>query len=361
MSSRSKKPLSNSALGIRAIAEALGVSLATVDRALHNRGRISVKTRARVLAMAERIGYAPNLAARHLRLNQRFRISINLPAQIAEYFDSMQSGIEIGSLPFRSALELEFHRYERGEEMSLSHLRASIRSGVSGIIAVLPNRSIAAEMVAEAKGRDIPVICMSTDVPESGRLTAVTAHPFVCGAMAAEVLVSRMSRRGSVLVLTGPLENLTHTERVRGFRSMLSECSLTHTLAAVGETHDEATEAYSRTHKLLKAHPDLTGVYVSSANSVPVLKALEETGKLQTVSIVTTDLFSGLVPYLRAGSVQATIYQSPQKQGDIAIQTMYRYLAEGVVPSPTIAVVPQLVMKSNLDLYLRTTESLILS
>ena len=50
--------------GVKDIADALGLSIGTVDRALHNRPGINALTRQRVLSMAETIGYRPNLAAR---------------------------------------------------------------------------------------------------------------------------------------------------------------------------------------------------------------------------------------------------------------------------------------------------------
>lgn len=48
------------------LARLCGVSQGTVDRALHNRGRISEATRARILAMAAQHGHFPNPAAREL-------------------------------------------------------------------------------------------------------------------------------------------------------------------------------------------------------------------------------------------------------------------------------------------------------
>ena len=48
------------------LAALCGVSQGTIDRALHNRPGISAATRARILAVAEQYGYAPNPAAREL-------------------------------------------------------------------------------------------------------------------------------------------------------------------------------------------------------------------------------------------------------------------------------------------------------
>ena len=47
------------AVGIKDIARALGVSTGTVDRALHGKPEVSAATRARVLGMAESLGYRP--------------------------------------------------------------------------------------------------------------------------------------------------------------------------------------------------------------------------------------------------------------------------------------------------------------
>ena len=56
------------AAGIRDIAEALGVSIGTVDRALHNRPRISAKTRQKVLR------HAAALLRQHVQQHRAARI-----------------------------------------------------------------------------------------------------------------------------------------------------------------------------------------------------------------------------------------------------------------------------------------------
>src|ERR1700682_2692436 len=73
--------------GIKDIAKAAGVSIGTVDRALHSRPGISAATRAKIVRMAEQLGYRPNLAARHLKLSRQRKISVHLPQEIASFFD----------------------------------------------------------------------------------------------------------------------------------------------------------------------------------------------------------------------------------------------------------------------------------
>ena len=77
MSSDARKP--TAPVGIKDIARALGISTGTVDRALHAKPGVSAMTRARVLSMAESLGYRPNLAARYLKSQKQLRISVHLP------------------------------------------------------------------------------------------------------------------------------------------------------------------------------------------------------------------------------------------------------------------------------------------
>lgn len=79
--------------GIKEIAKALGISIGTVDRALHARQGVSPKTRAKVLKMAEKLDYKPNVAARSLKLNRRVRIAVHLPQQIKSFFDPLRAGV----------------------------------------------------------------------------------------------------------------------------------------------------------------------------------------------------------------------------------------------------------------------------
>ena len=83
----------NKPAGIKEIAKALGISIGTVDPALHGRPDVSLKTRAKILKMAEQFDYKPNFAARSLKLNQRLRFVVHLPEQIASFFDPLREGI----------------------------------------------------------------------------------------------------------------------------------------------------------------------------------------------------------------------------------------------------------------------------
>jgi LacI family transcriptional regulator len=91
MSPDARKPAAPAhPVGIKDIARALGISTGTVDRALHAKPGVNEVTRARVLSMAESLGYRPNLAARYLKSRRQVRISVHLPREIALFWDSLR-------------------------------------------------------------------------------------------------------------------------------------------------------------------------------------------------------------------------------------------------------------------------------
>jgi LacI family transcriptional regulator len=338
--------------GIKDIALALGISTGTVDRALHGKPDVSPATRARVLAMANELGYRPNLAARYLQSRKQLRIGVHLPRRIALFWDSLREGIREAAAPFAPALQVDFHAYPSLGEGDIPLFEAALREGASGLIIAPGNPSALAPSLEHAAALGIPVVCVVTDAPASPRLTSVSADPFTVGAVAGELLARFVSSGGEVAFFTGWLATQEHADKLRGFASSLNAIRPDLAVGPIVEAHDDEREAHRRALDVLRAHPDLKGIYISTVNSLPVLRAAEQEGRLDGLTVVTTDLFPELVSWIRAGKVAATVYQRPLSQGRLALQALYQFLLNGTQPPPRLRAVPYLVMRSNLDLML---------
>lgn len=80
---------------IHEISKALGISSATVSRALNNSdARISKETRKKVKKMAEKLGYQPNVVAASLRKGHSNIIGIIVPFADRYFFSSVIRGVE---------------------------------------------------------------------------------------------------------------------------------------------------------------------------------------------------------------------------------------------------------------------------
>lgn len=82
------------ASSIRDVAQAAGVSTATVSRALSNPEQVSEETRATVMAAVEQTGYRVNRAARNLRKRQSGEVLVLVPNLDNPFFSQILAGIE---------------------------------------------------------------------------------------------------------------------------------------------------------------------------------------------------------------------------------------------------------------------------
>lgn len=339
-------------VGIKDIARELGVSIGTVDRALNGKPDISAATRARVLDLAKRLGYTPNLAARYLQSRKPVTISVHLPRRIALFWDALRDGIREAAAPFAPALHVDYRSYTRLGDGDIPVLEAAIAEGTDGLIIAPGNPTALAPLLREAARRNIPVVCVVTDAPDSPRLLSVSADPFTVGAVAGELLGRFTPATGQVGFFTGWLATQDHADKLRGFVSSLSASSPGLSIGPIIEAHDDEREAHQRARAVLRAHPHLKGLYVSTVNSMPVLRAAEEEGRLDGLTVITTDLFPELVDWIRAGKVAATVYQRPLTQGRVALQALYQFLQRREKIPDSQRVVPYVVMRSNVDLVL---------
>lgn len=338
--------------GIKDIARALSLSIGTVDRALHDRPGINPLTKARVIKMAQTLGYKPNFAARHLKLNRKLQVSVNLPLEIASFFDALRGGISEAARPFQSTIDLRFRSYPRLGQGDTEAFAQALEDGANGIIIAPGNPATLKPWIRRAARAHIPVACVATDAPGTERLTTISTDPFTGGKMAAELLSMVAARPKRALLVTGDLSTVDHAEKARGFREFLAATGSPIETAAIIEAHDDPDEACRRTREVFAADPGIDAVYVCTANSPPVIEALRGTGRLARTVVITTDLFPALVPLIRSGEVLATLYQRPITQGRMAFQALYQFLVEGTCPPLRHRLPAHVIGRSNLDLFL---------
>jgi LacI family transcriptional regulator len=302
--------------------------------------------------MAKTLGYQPNVAARHLKLRRKMRFSVHLPSHIAMFFDAVRAGIEEAAKPFQSTIEVQFQTYPRLGEGDLELLSGALQDGTNGII-ITPGHPLDVKpWIRKAARAHIPVVCVATDAPGTERLTVISADAFTSGAMVAELLACFVRDLSSVLIVTGDLSVVDHAEKIGGFRSFLEKVNSPLQVAGVIEARDDPEKARNLTNQFIEAHPDLGAVYVSTANSMPVIDALQNSGLLGRIPVITTDLFPALAPLIRQGKILATVYQRPKAQGRMAFQALYQFLVQGNCPPLRQQIPPHIVLRSNLDVFL---------
>lgn len=335
------------------IAKVLGISTGTVHRALHNHPGVSAATRSRVLQISKSLGYRPNLAARFLSQRRQFRISVNTLVGTASFWDEVRGGIsDAARLLGIGNVELEFRTYPLLGDAEQEAFESALAAQSHGILAFPSHPKNFRKWMCRATRAKVPVVCVSTDAPDTDRIACVSIDTLASGSLAADLLGRFCSGKGKVAATLSAASIHEHAEKIRAFQSTLSTLYPDMRFLEAVEEHDVESEAFEKCRKLFAQHPDLAGLYVTTEASIPAIEAARDAGILGRLNIITTDLFPKLVEEIRAGDVAATIYQRPRTQGRFAFQVLYDYLVEGRCSNPQVNLAPHLVMRGNLDFFL---------
>jgi len=338
--------------GIPLIAELAKVSIGTVDRALHGRTGINDETRRRVLAIAKKIGYRPNLAARSLSTGRRIRIGVCVPQELRYFYNEMWDGIhnEVRRYTDRG-IDFLLHpvpELGKGERQSF---RKIVQSDVSGVVITPGNPEVMTPLINAAEEQNVRVICVSTDAPESQRSCIVCVEPRLNGLMAGELMAKFVTAGAQTAIVTGMLKTVDHREKAEGFSRSFTEYCRGGSVVATIEGHEDPEESFRKTKKLLQRFPDLAGIYVNTVNCLPVCRALATAELAGRVRLIATDLFREMVPLFRAGTIDASMHQRPYRQGQLAVRTLAEHLLHDTELPPAYYLNPGVILRSNLHLF----------
>src|SRR5260370_19048027 len=109
-----------------------------------------------------------------------------------------------------------------------------------------------------------------------------------------------LPENAEVIVFIGIHATVAHKQKLQSFRTSFRSFCPKGKIGAVVEAHDDAAEAYQKSRKVLDGHPAVNGIYVATANSMPVIRAMEQLRRTHKIKVITAELFPGVVPHMRS-------------------------------------------------------------
>ncbi|MCL2834862.1 MAG: LacI family transcriptional regulator [Treponema sp.] len=334
------------------IAKKTNVTHTTVYKALNNKQYVKEETKKRILEAAASMGYRANKVAQSL-VRKSQKIGIVIEGYYSDYSLDLIRGIKDGLNDlFDDKVEGVFTEFETSydREKTLRKINDLKIQGVDGIIfapyAVCQEHI---DMIELLYSDDIPVVLVTADIPNSKRVTTIRPNGRLVGSIGAELL--RLCQKGKTrAVFVGNKNVVHHQEIIDGFTEKSNEEG--YEVAAVYETQDDDMIAYYSAERLLKDHPQVSGIYIGTSHSVGVCRKIIELGLDKQISVIGTDIFNELIEYIEKDTVKATIYQNSYMQGKLAVSEMFKYLTEKIVTDDTIYVNPEILLKCNYKQYM---------
>ena len=275
-----------------------------------------------------------------------------MPREIHFFYDQLWSGVLDES---RGLAQLGIQLVNRPVQVlgegDTEAFKALVQSGVDGIILTAGNPRALKPLIDDAEEKGIHVVCVSTDAPGSRRSCIVCVEPRLNGCLVGELMGKFIPPGSKVAVVAGMLSTEDHRKKTDGFSESFPKHCPGGEIVGVLEGHEDESESFQKTYDLLRQVPNLTGLYVNTVNCLPVCRALGALNLAGKVKLITTDLFAEMSPYFASGTITASIYQQPHRQGQIAVRLIVDNLTNGVKFPPSVHLSPGVVMSSNLHLF----------
>lgn len=319
------------------IAEKLGISIGTVDRALKNRGRISENTRQQVLEMADKLGYRPvGMPATTLR--QKLHVVAIYPAKNEVFFSQISNGMGVALREnMNMGVSLERMHTVRHSLVSQQQLLSRLEKQMDrwdALIIAAAHPTALNEQINHFVDAGKVVVTINSDAVGSKRLFFVGQDQFSSGRTAANLMGEWLQSGGKVALFTGFRDVWGHEERLNGFIRVTKERYPNIQLIGPYEYFDEEYAMRERLENVLREHGDIKGIYGTTAVALSAAaEVLNEHALSRAVRLVGFDTDDEIADHLRENTIDATILQDPFAQGYYSLRLLVRHAMLGWEPA----------------------------
>jgi len=206
---------------LKDLAQKLGVSIATVSRALHSSPEIGKEMQQRVKELAKQMNYRPNPFAQSLRKEAPKMIGVVVPNLVTHYYAAVLDGIEDeAQRAGYSVISANSHEDSTAEVKAIDNF---ISLHVEGIVACLAQDTTDYTHFEELADMGIPLVFFGRTCL-TDRFSCVTANGDEAAQQATQHLIDTGSRR--IAFIGGPNHLDMVRRRKHGYLEALRESRL---------------------------------------------------------------------------------------------------------------------------------------
>lgn len=264
----------NKVVTIYDLAERLNLAPSTISRGLQNNPSVHPKTRKKIHAAAEEMGYRSNTFARNLRKQQTNTMGVIVPRLNSYFISAMLAGIEKElnaagyNMLITQSLELESNEAK--------YAKAMLNNRVDGLLVVLASNTGSLQHFEEYTRHNIPVVFVDR-VFENDDFDKVIINNRSAGYEMTCHLIDQGCTR--IAHLTGNLSRNVYKDRKAGYQQALEEHNISFTEQLVFETDLTEEEALTVAQQILAMEPRPDALFVANDMSAVIcMKVFRDAG-----------------------------------------------------------------------------------
>jgi LacI family transcriptional regulator len=325
--------MKNNSVRIKDIAEKAGVSVGTVDRVLHNRGKVAPEVEGRVLRILKELNYEPNLIARALGSNKTYRIAALIPDPAFDpYWQAPKDGIEAARVSLKQygvqIAQYLFNPYDVNSYAEKAKEITQTRPHGIFLSPIFYRETI--PFFKEWQELHIPYVLFNTQIAEANALCYVGQDSYQSGLLAGKLVHYGQPAPCSLLVvhIDEDTSNAAHLlKKEQGFRDYFSQNTLAddYTVATVSLNRSGPESFDAKLEQAIRQSPGLKSIYVTTSRAYDIVAWLEK-NKVKNLKLVGYDLLSQNIACLMQEQISFLINQNPRGQGYLGIHQLANHL-----------------------------------
>ncbi len=318
-------------VGVKEIARRAKVSIATVDRVLHNRTGVSESTKERINAIIKELDYQPNLLARRLASAKTLHLATLIPmvSEETDYWQVPLDGInqaESEIKPYDVKITKLFYDMNDRESF-VKQTELILKEKVDGILIAPAFIEEAIEFTNICQKKKIPFVFINSDIPNQKSLCYYGPNLFHSGHSAAHLVNYLIKRDDKILVINISKDiELDHhiLRKEEGFMSYF-ESKDRKNIVKLNIRQTDYASVKREVSESLKNNPDTKIIFVTNSRVSQVAQYIESIQK-EDIILIGYDFLKKNVDYLKKDIIDFLICEKPQEQAYRGIRTLYQHL-----------------------------------
>lgn len=265
-------------IGLKEIAELVGVSVSTVSRALRDDPRVNRKTKERIVSIAKNMNYLPNQAAKSLVTKKTMTIGLVLP-NLRSFMHDIFDGLESVCSPAGYNILLGVSDNDPAKEMR--ELKLLLEKRVDGLILFYVGGIFNQASIRFLSSISVPIVLLDRYIPRS-RFDFVVSDNRNDSKMLVEHLVSK--GKDKIAFISQKEDASAIKERMDGFVDGVLECGISlHPKYMVCGELLRMENGYESTRKLMALDDPPQAIVASTGDiTLGVVKYLLENPELES-------------------------------------------------------------------------------
>jgi len=344
---------------IQDLAKYANVSVGTVDRVIHNRGKVSSDKKQRIEEAIREMDFSPNFLARTLALKNRFIVCTLFPMvqSKSDYWSMPKQGVDQVAARFKDfGVTVEPFNFNLFDESSFVEQAGRIlKLNPDGVIFAPLFTRESITFVQQLKEKNIPYIFIDANIPGQEGLTYIGPDVKRSGYIAGKLLDFLLAGNDEVLILNivKGLENSSnHVLIVQGFEEYFAAIDTTgkNKIHSLTINSTEEQDIFRELTKFYIKNPNVKGVFVTNSKAHLIAK-FNQYHDLD-IKVVGFDLIEENVKWLNNGGIDFIISQSPVQQGMRAIQSLFDLFIYNHEPKKIQYVPLDIIIPENVGFYI---------